>query len=135
MQRERLPNDRKGLTHRFVIHATEEGEPRDFKGYVTANCYEDGRVGEIFLRMDRAGSALRGLIDSWAIGVSMLLQQGTPLETIVEKYKGTRFEPSGRTETPGLRLATSPVDYVVRYLERRFIHKKPLVDDAASDVG
>lgn len=124
--RERLPDERLGTTHRFVIHSVDEnGQPYDYKGYLTIGLYPDGRVGEIFLKMDKVGSTLSGMLDSFAIAVSMLLQSGTPLEDIIKKFKGTRFAPEGRTDTKredgGYVVATSPVDYVCRWLEGKFL--------------
>ena len=117
--RERLPDDRQGLTHRFVIKSSDEVS----KGYLTVGLYPDGRVGEVFLKMDKQGGTVSGFCDAWAIAISLLLQTGTPLETIVAKYRGARFEPSGLTETPDIRSCSSPVDYAVRYLEQRFLAK------------
>lgn len=111
-KRRRLPNEREGITHRFTIG--------DLKGYVTAGLYDDGSLGEIFVKLDRQGSAVSGLVDSWAISVSMLLQLGVPLEVITNKFKAMRFEPEGMTSNPEIRIAQSPVDYIVRWMEMRF---------------
>lgn len=119
-ERERLPDEREGLTQRFMIG--------DVKGYVTVSFYEDGRVGEIFTKMAKQGSVVSGFLDAWAVSVSMLLQTGTPLEKIVEKFRGTRFEPAGMTDDPNIRIVTSPLDYIARWLERRFI--KTSLDDS-----
>lgn len=106
-----------------------------FKGYVTVGLYEDGRVGEIFVKMDKQGSQISGFVDCWAIGISMLLQSGVPLEEICQKYKGAKFEPSGITDSkhPDLRFVGSPVDYIVRWLEQRFV--KPQKEKARSDAS
>lgn len=125
-RRRRLPAERQGITHAFAIH-TPEGR---HKGYITVGLYDDGSVGEVFLKLDQQGSQVSGFCDAWSIAVSMLLQTGTSLETACRKFRGARFEPSGRTETPGIRVALSPVDYAARYLERRFVSKLPLTDDA-----
>lgn len=126
-RRRRLPAERQGVTHAFAIH-TPEGR---HKGYITVGLYDDGSVGEVFLKLDQQGSQVSGFCDAWSIAVSMLLQTGTSLETVCRKFRGARFEPSGRTETPGIRVALSPVDYAARYLERRFVSKLPLTDDDA----
>ena len=116
MTRERLPAERRGITHKFVIHAKE-----DHKGYVTVGLYPDGRLGEIFVKMDKQGSDVSGFIDAWAIAVSLLLQTGTPLQVIVDKFKNMRFEPAGMTDTHAIRFAESPVSYICRWLEKRFL--------------
>jgi ribonucleoside-diphosphate reductase alpha chain len=113
-ERERLPNERQGVTHRFTI-----GSP-DRKGYLTVGLYEDGRPGEIFIKMDRQGTAVSGFIDAWAIAVSMLLQTGTPMQAIIDKFKGLSFEPEGMTGNPEIPIAKSPIDYIVRWLEKRY---------------
>jgi len=118
-ERHRLPNERQAITHRFVIKT--ESEP--VKGYITVGLYDDGDVGEIFVKINKQGSEVSGFADAWAIAVSMLLQTGFPLEQIIAKFKGSRFEPSGYTETEGIRITTSVIDYVCRYLEERFVNE------------
>jgi ribonucleoside-diphosphate reductase alpha chain len=115
-KRYRLPPERSGVTHKFEIRTAEQR----YKGYVTIGFYEDGAPGEIFFKMDQQGSEISGLLDAWSIAVSMLLQQGTPLSVIIDKYKGTQFEPSGMTGDSACPFARSPLDYVARWLERRF---------------
>jgi ribonucleoside-diphosphate reductase alpha chain len=109
----RLPDERAALTHRFVIG----GE----KGYLTVGFFGDGRPGEIFVKMNRQGSMVSGFVDAWAISVSMLLQTGTSLEIICNKFKGSRFEPEGLTENPNIRIATSIIDYIARWLEGTYV--------------
>jgi ribonucleoside-diphosphate reductase alpha chain len=108
-----MPPERSGITHKFRI-----GEA---KGYLTVNTYDDGVPGEIFMKMDKQGSQVSGFCDAWAIAVSIMLQLGVPLDYIVSKYKGARFEPEGMTGNPKIRFAQSPVDYVVRWLELRYL--------------
>jgi ribonucleoside-diphosphate reductase alpha chain len=122
--RERLPDERKGLTHKFKIKSQDE----DHRGYLTVGFYEDGRVGEIFVKMDSQGSQVSGFVDAWAIAVSMLLQTGTPLETICNKFRGHAFPPDGLTTNPKIRVARSPIDYIARWLEMKFVD--PGLDDA-----
>jgi ribonucleoside-diphosphate reductase alpha chain len=117
MARQHLPDERYGITHRFVIHSSQSG---DAKGYLTVSLYDDGRPGEIFLKMDRVGGTLRGFADAWAISVSLLLQTGTPIWDIAEKFRGMTFDPMGRTDNPDIRVALSPIDYVARWLTLRF---------------
>jgi ribonucleoside-diphosphate reductase alpha chain len=112
-ERERLPSERESITHQFKIG--------DCKGYITAGLYEDGRAGEIFVKVDKQGSTVSGFADAWAISVSWLLQLGVPLEDICKKYKTSRFEPAGLTSNQNIRFATSIIDYMVRWLEGRFV--------------
>ena len=125
MKRTKLPNERKGLTHRFVIKSKDPGtgEPIDIKGYITTGCYDDGKLGEIFLKMDRQGSQTSGFVDAFAISVSMLLQGGMSIEEICRKFKSMRFEPAGVTDNPNIRFALSPIDYVARWLEAKYVTK------------
>lgn len=111
--RRRLPSERKSLTHKFDLAGTE--------GYVTVGLYEDGTPGEVFVKLAKEGSTLAGLVDGWALEFSMLLQYGVPLEALVEKFRGTRFEPCGYTQMPGIGFATSLYDYIVRWLALRFL--------------
>ena len=116
--RERLPDVRESVTHRFQIR------PQDMdpvKGYVTVGLYEDGRVGEIFVKIDKQGTQVSGFCDAWAISVSMLLQLGYPLDAVCRKFRLIQFEPSGMTDNPEIRFARSPVDYISRWLEMRFL--------------
>lgn len=115
-ERQRLPDERQGITHKFTIDGV--------KGYLTVGLYDDGRVGEIFAKMDRQGSQVSGFVDAWAIAVSMLLQTGTPVEKIVEKFRGARFDPSGCTDNPQIVFAKSPIDYIVRWLDAQFLSSK-----------
>jgi ribonucleoside-diphosphate reductase alpha chain len=111
--RKKLSKTRAGKTHSFRVS--------DAEGYLTANVYPDGTLGEIFVRMSKQGSFVGGIIDSFAINFSMALQSGTPLDSLVDKFKGTRFEPSGFTGDPTIPIATSILDYIVRWLELEFL--------------
>ena len=93
--RERLPDERPGFTHRFAINAKHPNKDEivKYKGYVTVGLYSDGRVGELFVKMDKQGSQTSGWADCWAVAVSTLLQSGTSLESICRKFKGVKFEP------------------------------------------
>jgi ribonucleoside-diphosphate reductase alpha chain len=92
-----------------------------FKGYVTVGLYEDGAPGELFVSMAKQGSTLSGMLDAWAIGISLALQFGVPVEHIIRKFKGMQFEPSGITTTEEIRFAGSVVDYIARWLELKFV--------------
>ncbi len=117
-QRVRLPRTRYSETHKFSIGGHE--------GYITYGMYEDGRLGEMFIKMSKQGSTLSGLLDSFAISVSTALQYGVPLKTFVNKFVYTRFEPSGFTENQEIRIATSILDYIFRYLAMRFLSAEEL---------
>lgn len=119
-ERERLPATRRSETHRFVI--------ANHKGYLTYSTYGDGRLAEIFIRMAKQGSTLAGLLDAFALSVSMAMQYGVPLKVFAEKYIRSRFEPSGYTENPEILVATSIVDYIFRYLSLKFLSKDELFD-------
>ena len=106
--RERLPRRRKSSTFAFRV--------ADCEGYVTVGEYEDGRPGEVFMKVSKQGSTLAGIMDAFSISVSLGLQHGVPLATYVRKYTNMRFEPAGITDDPDLRIATSLVDYIFRRL-------------------
>jgi ribonucleoside-diphosphate reductase alpha chain len=106
--RERLPRRRKSSTFKFRV--------ADCEGYVTVGEYEDGRPGELFIKVAKQGSTLAGIMDSFAISVSLGLQHGVPLQTFVKQYVNVRFEPAGMTDDPDLRIAASLVDYMFRRL-------------------
>jgi ribonucleoside-diphosphate reductase alpha chain len=112
----RLPETRRSVTHKAVIHSAEGR----IKFFITVGLYADGRPGEVFITCDETGSTLDGFADCWAIAISMLLQTGTTLDQLVEKFAYQGFEPSGRTDCPEVRRARSVVDYTVRWMEARF---------------
>ncbi len=111
--REKLPNERKSVTHRFSVGGQE--------GYIIVGMYDDGRPGEVFIKMAKEGSTLSGVMDGLAMSLSIGLQYGVPLKVLVDKLINMRFEPSGITENPDIRFATSVLDYVARWLGGRFI--------------
>ncbi len=111
--RRHLPDERRALTHHFSIAGQE--------GYLTVGVYEDGLPGEIFITMAKQGSTISGLMDSFATAVSLALQYGVPLEVLCSKFTHVRFEPSGWSGNPKIGYAKSIVDYVFRWLERKFI--------------
>jgi ribonucleoside-diphosphate reductase alpha chain len=86
----------------------------DCHGYATVGEFEDGRPGEVFLKVAKQGSTLAGIMDAFAIAVSLGLQYGVPLRAFVEKFTFMRFEPAGMTDDPDIRFATSLVDYIFR---------------------
>ena len=109
-----MPRERKSLTHKFSLGGHE--------GYITAGMYEDGSVGEIFLTdIGKEGSTLRGMMNSFATAISISLQYGVPLETLVRKFAYMRFEPEGITTNPEIPFAKSMPDYIMRWLASRFL--------------
>ena len=112
--RKRMPRERQSLTHKFSLGGHE--------GYITAGMYEDGTVGEIFLTdIGKEGSTLRGMMNSFATAISIALQYGVPLETLVRKFAYMRFDPEGITTNPEIPFAKSMPDYIMRWLASRFL--------------
>jgi ribonucleoside-diphosphate reductase alpha chain len=112
-QRLRLPDERRSITHKFSI--------ANHEGYITVGLYDDGKPGELFIRMAKGGSVISGLIDAFATSTSIALQYGVPLEVLVNKFVHVRFEPSGFTNNPNIRIAKSIVDYIFRWMASRFL--------------
>ncbi len=122
-RRKRMPRERQSLTHKFSIGGHE--------GYITAGMYPDGSVGEIFLTdIGKEGSTLRGMMNSFATAISISLQYGVPLETLVQKFSYMRFEPEGITGNPEIPFAKSMPDYIMRWLASRFLDT-----DAQEELG
>jgi len=122
-RRKRMPRERQSITHKFSIGNHE--------GYITAGMYEDGSVGEIFLTdIGKEGSTLRGMMNSFATAISIALQYGVPLETLVQKFSYMRFEPEGITGNPEIPFAKSMPDYIMRWLASRFLDT-----DAQEELG
>jgi ribonucleoside-diphosphate reductase alpha chain len=110
--RTRLADTRQSITHKFSICGHE--------GYVTVGLYEDGRPGEVFIKMAKQGSTISGLVDTIAVLTSLALQYGVPVEQLARKFEHTRFEPAGHTTNPDIRVASSISDYVFRWLGIQF---------------
>ncbi len=110
--RERLPDERRSITHKFRVG--------DQEGYITVGLYDDGRPGEIFVKINKEGSTVSGLMDAVALLTSVTLQYGVPVEDLARKLKNTRFEPYGPTGNPQIPWATSLVDYIFHWLELKF---------------
>ncbi|MEL6328840.1 MAG: hypothetical protein AAFR38_04205 [Planctomycetota bacterium] len=110
--RRALPVTRESVTHKFNVAGHE--------GYLTVGLYEDGRPGEIFLKIAKEGSALSGMCQAFCRAFSLSLQHGLSVDEAVMRFKGMRFEPYGTTGNPDIPEADSIVDYVARYLELQF---------------
>ncbi|HYE63837.1 MAG TPA: hypothetical protein VD997_17735 [Phycisphaerales bacterium] len=112
--RQSLPVTRDSITHKFAIGLHE--------GYLTIGLYEDGRPGEIFIKMSKEGSTISGMAQAFCRAFSLSLQHGLSVKDAVVRFKGMRFEPMGMTSNPDIPEASSIVDYVARYLELHFGH-------------
>jgi ribonucleoside-diphosphate reductase alpha chain len=119
-RRERLPDTRTSVTHKFSIAGHE--------GYLSVGLYPDGRPGELFITMAKEGSTIGGIMDSFGTAISLALQYGVPLEVLVNKFSHTRFEPMGYTTNPDIRIAKSVIDYIFRWMGLQFLsneHEHP----------
>lgn len=117
-QRQSLPARRESITHKFSIMGHE--------GYLTIGLHDDGRPGEIFIKMAKVGATLSGLVQAYCRAFSLALQYGLPLHEAINRFKGMRFEPMGHTSNPDIPEAMSIVDYVARYLELHFLDEPPV---------
>ena len=111
--RKRLPKKRPSETVSFTVGGA--------KGYMTASSYPDDGLGEVFLKMSKQGSTLAGVMDAFSVAISIGLQYGVPLETYIGKFTNMRFEPSGMTDDPDIRMAASVMDYIFRRLALDFL--------------
>jgi ribonucleoside-diphosphate reductase alpha chain len=117
--RHKLQEERASITHKFNIGGHE--------GYITVGLYPNGEPGELFITMAKEGSTVSGLMDSFALAVSISLQHGVPLKLFCEKFAHTRFEPSGWTSNPDIGFAKSIMDYIFRWLQLRFTGQQQLL--------
>lgn len=111
--RKELPRVRTARTFEFHVAGS--------KGFVTAGEYEDGSPGEVFMKIAKQGSTLAGIMDALAISVSYGLQYGVPLKSYVYGLTNMAFAPSGITDDPEIRTATSLVDYVFKRLALNYL--------------
>ena len=110
--RRRLPNTRRSITHKFSVAGHE--------GYITVGLFEDGKPGEVFIRMAKQGSTVRGLVDTIAVLTSMALQNGVTVESLARKFRGSHFEPSGETANLKIPNVSSITDYIFAWLGMMF---------------
>jgi ribonucleoside-diphosphate reductase alpha chain len=111
--RHKLQEERASITHKFKVG--------DHEGYITVGLYPNGEPGELFITMAKEGSTVSGLMDSFALAVSIALQHGVPLKLFCEKFAHTRFEPNGWSGNPDIGYAKSIMDYIFRWLQLRFL--------------
>ncbi len=116
-QRRRMPDERASITHKFTIAGHE--------GYITVGLYDDGMPGELFITMAKEGSTISGLMDGFATSISLALQYGVPLKALVGKFSHMRFEPAGFTQNPDVPIAKSLLDYIFRWLGKKFLNEEP----------
>lgn len=109
--RRKLKKDGVSLRHKFDVG--------DVEGYLHIGLYDDGRPGELFITGVKQGSTISGLLDGIALLTSLALQRGVPLEEMVSKLQGTKFEPAGLTKNPDIPMSTSLLDYIFRYVQLR----------------
>ena len=125
---EKLPSRRKGYTQKAKIGGHTI--------FLRTGEYDDGRLGEIFLDMNKEGSALRAFINNFAISVSLGLQYGVPLEEYVDAFTFTRFEPAGFVQgNDAIKNATSVLDYVFRELAISYLGRNDLAHVDLSELG
>ncbi|HZR14668.1 MAG TPA: vitamin B12-dependent ribonucleotide reductase [Acidimicrobiia bacterium] len=125
--RQKLPRTRTSKTFSFRV--------ADCHGYVTVGEFEDGRPGEVFLKVAKQGSTLAGIMDAFAISLSLGLQYGVPLRAFVEKFTNMRFEPAGMTDDPDIRFAMSLADYIFRRLAVEYLPKEEREELGILTVG
>jgi len=114
--RVRLPDDVESIRHKFTINGMDI--------IIQCGLYPDGSLGEIFVTGCQQGSTMRGLLDCWAITMSMSLQYGIPLKELIKKFVNTQFEPHGFTGKADIVFCSSIVDYIVRFLAIKFLDEK-----------
>lgn len=118
--RYKLDDERTGTIRKCVVGADEH----EVEFYIQTGHYSNGELGEIFLTANKMGSLESGLMDALSIVMSISLQYGVPLERIVNKLKFMKFEPSGVTRNAEISLVDSVVDYVVKYLELKYLKEE-----------
>ncbi|MGH9727789.1 MAG: vitamin B12-dependent ribonucleotide reductase [Candidatus Acidiferrales bacterium] len=126
-ERRKLPNERNSITHKFSVGGHE--------GYLTVGKYDDGTPGEIFIKMAKEGSTLSGIMDGFALSVSIALQYGVPLRALIDKFVNARFEPSGFTGNKEIPYAKSIIDYIGRWLGGKFISRDYLVQNGDAEAA
>ncbi len=125
-RRRKLPAERRAITHKFDVAGHE--------GYLTVGMYDDGPPGEIFLVMAKEGSTVSGLMDAFATAISLALQYGVPLQALVDKFSHMRFEPAGFTKNPEIPVAKSIMDYIFRWLGKKFPVEQQTAEAGAAVV-
>ena len=129
--RSRMPHRRKGYIQKISIG--------DHKIYLHTGEYDDGKVGEIFIDMNKEGELVKALMNNFAIAISLGLQYGVPLDEFVDAFIETKFEPSGEIKGNDRILnASSILDYIFRelaisYLGREDLAHTPSINKSPND--
>jgi hypothetical protein len=127
-RRRELPGRRSGYTQKASVGG--------HKLFLKTGDYADGSLGEMFVTLPKDNAAFRGLMDSFAIAVSLGLQHGVPLDSYVDAFVGTRFGAGGAVEgDPAVRRAGSLLDYMFRHLAVHYLGRTDLPDAEADDVA
>ena len=129
--RSKMPDRRKGYIQKVSIG--------DHKIYLHTGEYDDGKVGEIFIDMNKEGELVKALMNNFAIAISLGLQYGVPLDEFVDAFIETKFEPSGEIKGNDRILnASSILDYIFRelaisYLGREDLAHTPSISKTSDD--
>jgi ribonucleoside-diphosphate reductase alpha chain len=127
-EQEKLPGRRKGYTQKAKIGGNTI--------FLRTGEYDDGRLGEIFIDMNKEGATLRGLLNNFAIAISLGLQYGVPLDEYVHAFTFTKFEPAGMVQgNDAIKSATSILDYVFRELAISYLGRNDLAHVDQSDFS
>jgi len=117
--RSKMPDRRKGYIQKISIG--------DHKIYLHTGEYDDGKVGEIFIDMNKEGELVKALMNNFAIAISLGLQYGVPLDEFVDAFIETKFEPSGEIKGNDRILnASSILDYIFRELAISYLGREDL---------
>jgi ribonucleoside-diphosphate reductase alpha chain len=111
--RKELPRIRNSKIFKFTVGGV--------RGYAIVGEYHDGTPGELFISSAKMGSTLRGVMDAFGVSVSYGLQFGVPLKNYVRNFTHTSFAPSGITDDPDIRTASSIIDYIFRRLGKTYL--------------
>lgn len=120
-KRRMLPDTRDSVTHKVYIESESGGR---FSLFLTAGMYKNGDLGEVWIIIGKQGSTLRGMTDTAAIAISLMLQHRVPLKTIIGQFKNHSYLPSGATSNPDIPHCASIIDYVARWLELTFLKEE-----------
>ena len=117
--RSKMPDRRKGYIQKITID--------DHKIYLHTGEYDDGKVGEIFIDMNKEGELVKALMNNFAIAISLGLQYGVPLDEFVDAFIETKFEPSGEIKgNDRILSASSILDYIFRELAISYLGREDL---------
>jgi|TARA_B110000438_G_scaffold295927_1_gene339795 ribonucleoside-diphosphate reductase alpha chain len=117
--RSKMPDRRKGYIQKVTIG--------DHKIYLHTGEYDNGKIGELFIDMNKEGELVKSLMNNFAIAISLGLQYGVPLDEFVDAFIETKFEPSGEIKGNDRILnASSILDYIFRELAISYLGREDL---------